>query len=229
VSPARRRAGAGRRGDGAESRERLLEAATALVAERGVAGAPVGEICDRAGVARTALYWHFGSKEGLVAAVVETAGTRFIERIRKRVYLEGDPFQRIDRLIEEWRDILTTSPELIRVPMMAQLEHGDDDRTPLGRAVRAVRERAERALVEGMVDTLGPVLEAPERVAQILVALLQGAAVRQVAEPRARLGPFFDELRRTILVVIASRLTREGRAELERRVGRGATPPGDAS
>jgi len=186
-------------------------------------------VCARAGVARTALYWHFGSKEGLVAAVVETAGTRFIERIRKRVYLEGDPFQRIDRLIEEWRDILTTSPELIRVPMMAQLEHGDDDRTPLGRAVRAVRERAERALVEGMVDTLGPVLEAPERVAQILVALLQGAAVRQVAEPRARLGPFFDELRRTILVVIASRLTREGRAELERRVGRGATPPGDAS
>jgi len=92
-----------------------------------------------------------------------------------------------------------------------------------------VRERAERALVEGMLDTLGPVLEAPERVAQILVALLQGAAVRQVAEPRARLGPFFDELRRTILVVIASRLTREGRAELERRVGRGATPPGDAS
>jgi AcrR family transcriptional regulator len=51
--------------------ERLRAAAMELFAERGYAASGVSAICERAGVAKTALYWHFGSKEGLLAVVLE--------------------------------------------------------------------------------------------------------------------------------------------------------------
>ena len=51
----------------AGGRERLLEAATQLFAERGYAATGVAAICEAAGVAKPALYWHFGSKEELLA------------------------------------------------------------------------------------------------------------------------------------------------------------------
>lgn len=57
----------------ARSRRALIEAATALFAERGYDGTSVQAIGARAGVSRGSIFWHFGSKEGLLWAVVERA------------------------------------------------------------------------------------------------------------------------------------------------------------
>lgn len=55
------------------SRERLLETATELFAEKGYAGASVREIVEKAGVSRPVLYYYFKSKEGLFYAILEWA------------------------------------------------------------------------------------------------------------------------------------------------------------
>jgi len=55
------------------ARERLLETATALFAEKGYAGASVREIVEKAGVSRPVLYYYFKSKEGLFYAILEWA------------------------------------------------------------------------------------------------------------------------------------------------------------
>jgi AcrR family transcriptional regulator len=57
----------------ARSRKALIEAATALFAERGYGETSVQAIGERAGVSRGSIFWHFGSKEGLLWAVVERA------------------------------------------------------------------------------------------------------------------------------------------------------------
>jgi AcrR family transcriptional regulator len=59
------------------SRERLIEAATRLFAERGYRGASVQAIGEAAGISRGSIFWHFGSKEGLLWAVVQRAFTRW--------------------------------------------------------------------------------------------------------------------------------------------------------
>lgn len=51
----------------------MLGAATQLFAERGYRDASVQSIGERAGVSRGSIFWHFGSKEGLLWAVVERA------------------------------------------------------------------------------------------------------------------------------------------------------------
>jgi AcrR family transcriptional regulator len=55
------------------TRERLLETATALFAEKGYTGTSVREIVARAGVSKPVLYYYFKSKEGLFYAILEWA------------------------------------------------------------------------------------------------------------------------------------------------------------
>lgn len=61
----------------------LIEVAEAVFAERGIAAASMDEIAGRAGVTKPILYDHFGSKDGLLAAVIARAGAdlgRAVER-----------------------------------------------------------------------------------------------------------------------------------------------------
>src|SRR3954464_13619151 len=60
-----------------ESRRRLGDAASRLFAQRGYRDASVQAIGEAAGVSRGSIFWHFGSKEGLVMAVVEQAFARW--------------------------------------------------------------------------------------------------------------------------------------------------------
>ncbi|MGH0031155.1 MAG: TetR/AcrR family transcriptional regulator [Myxococcota bacterium] len=201
--PARRR----RRPSAADgsSRERLLAAAMELFAEQGYAATGIAEVCRRAGVAKTALYWHFESKEGLLATVIETIGTSWIEQIRKAAYQAGTPEERIRRLVAEWRRILLEQPELLRLPIVAQLEQGDSQRAR--DALRTIWQRAEWALIEGIEDTIGRSLPDVDLLAHTIFALLQGALLRQIVDPdEDQLDRVLGELQRTIVLLIADRL-----------------------
>lgn len=56
---------------GARTRARIVEAAAALVARRGVAETTVGEVRREAGVSSSQLYHYFVDKDALIGAVVE--------------------------------------------------------------------------------------------------------------------------------------------------------------
>jgi AcrR family transcriptional regulator len=66
----------------------LLKAAAALVAERGPQRFSLREVARRAGVSEAAPYWHFASKEALLAGVAEqgfTALATLMADVRRRV------------------------------------------------------------------------------------------------------------------------------------------------
>jgi AcrR family transcriptional regulator len=56
---------------GLRRREQIIDAATAVFAEYGYAGGSLRTIADRVGVSPASLLQHFGSKEGLLMAVLE--------------------------------------------------------------------------------------------------------------------------------------------------------------
>ena len=204
-TPRKRSGKAARDGAGPGGRERLIEAAISRFSEQGYAATGVAEICREAGVAKTALYWHFENKEGLLAVVMERVGTQWIEEIQKAVYLEGDPLSRIRSLIEGWRRIVLEQPELLRLPLVAQLEQGESHvaRT----ALREIWSRAERALAEGIEDTIGVSLPDVDLLAHTVFVLLQGAMVRQISQPdAAQLERILADLERTIVLLVADRL-----------------------
>jgi AcrR family transcriptional regulator len=61
----------GKRRDAAATRQRLLKAATQEFVERGVAGARVDRIAERAEANKRLIYDHFGDKDGLFDAVLD--------------------------------------------------------------------------------------------------------------------------------------------------------------
>src|SRR5687767_4734729 len=87
----------------AATRTRLLDAAVAVLLERGYAGASLPAICERAGLSRGAQLHHFPTKAALMAAAVE-----HLFEVRHREFRQtalGMP----DALLELWR-IYTSGP-----------------------------------------------------------------------------------------------------------------------
>jgi len=70
-----------RRSDGERSRAAILEAATKLATTEGLEGLSIGRLADEIGMSKSGLYAHFGSKEELQLATVETAGRVFAQEV----------------------------------------------------------------------------------------------------------------------------------------------------
>jgi AcrR family transcriptional regulator len=65
-----------------ETRARLLAGAREVIAEQGVHGASVEDICDRAGFTRGAFYSNFSDKDELVLALFADDRAALLERLR---------------------------------------------------------------------------------------------------------------------------------------------------
>src|SRR2546428_13217209 len=76
-------------------RDRLLLAAAQLLHEAGGKEVSTRAICERAGVQAPTLYHHFGSKQGLLDAVVNYGFTQYVQAPSPG----GDP---VDRIREGW-------------------------------------------------------------------------------------------------------------------------------
>src|SRR5260370_33295332 len=55
----------------ARTREQLLEAAASVYADRGLEGATLDDVAEKAGFTKGAVYDHFGSKDNLLAALLD--------------------------------------------------------------------------------------------------------------------------------------------------------------
>ncbi len=189
-----------------ETRERILASALELIAERGYAGTSVEALCQRSGVVRTAIYWHFGSKEGLVVPVVERVSATWIEEIQKAVYLEGDPLTRLDRFLAGLRELVAHRSTLLRLPLAVALERGEISKSASA-ALRTLSERAEAAIVQGVEDSTGAARADAELVARTALAYVHLAAAQQLADPRPEASErIFADLRTAILLVLGARL-----------------------
>ena len=67
----------------AHTRERLFTAAFSVFAERGIIGASVEEICDRAGFTRGAFYSNFTDKDEFVLAILQRQAERDFRTIEE--------------------------------------------------------------------------------------------------------------------------------------------------
>jgi TetR/AcrR family transcriptional regulator len=64
--------------DGTTSKETIAAVALALFARKGFESVGVNEIAEKTGLAKPSLYHHFGSKDGLLEAIVETQGQKLL-------------------------------------------------------------------------------------------------------------------------------------------------------
>jgi AcrR family transcriptional regulator len=96
VEPTQRR----RRSDGQRSRETILRAAASLATVDGLEGISIGNLAAHIGMSKSGLYAHFGSKEELQLATVETARAIFEAEVVAPTTGIADPLERLRALCD---------------------------------------------------------------------------------------------------------------------------------
>jgi AcrR family transcriptional regulator len=75
--------------------QKLMEVAREHFSEHGYTAAPLEEMVKQAGLTRGALYHHFGSKEGLFLAVLESVQQEIAKRIERDADASSDPWEQL--------------------------------------------------------------------------------------------------------------------------------------
>jgi AcrR family transcriptional regulator len=105
------------------TRERILDAALDLFGERGLTGATVRDIAQRAKVNVAAISYHFGGKEELYRAVAKSIAEGMAARVRSRVapIVDNPPtdadaaIRALERVLDTIVDVIVGPPEMRRV------------------------------------------------------------------------------------------------------------------
>ena len=182
-----------------ERRELLLRSATRVLAERGFSRAGMDEIARASGTSKGGLYFHFPTKQALLAAVVSRAGALLQRRVRAAMERAGDdPLDRAEAALSALFEGLSGRRAMARVlnealaagpEIRAQAVQIEDEFAAL------LRPELERALALGRIAPLDP-----ELAARAWVAMAQGLigawADGRIAAPPRRVH---TELRRLAL------------------------------
>jgi AcrR family transcriptional regulator len=97
-----------------QTRQRILETASALFVEHGYAGTSIRDISDRVGMTKGSLYYHFASKEDVLFALIAPL------------------FEAVDEFVKAARECGQLSHELVRHLVDVLDEHAPTLRSFLG-------------------------------------------------------------------------------------------------
>lgn len=136
-----------------ESRSALLDAGAREFARYGLKGARVHDIVRRAGVNERMIYYHFGSKAGLYAAVLEAQmqGLRAVCQPVLESSLGMAPYAGMHSVLAAYLDALAARPHLVGLLLHEALGGWSTVlETDGASCVRALRELYRRGQREGV-------------------------------------------------------------------------------
>src|SRR5690349_1443528 len=105
-----------KRADGEMSRERILDAATEIAAERGYEGTSIALVSKKCGLPASSIYWHFKDKDDLIAAVIERSFANWLAAWQFPT--DGAPAERLQGMAIQIAKALLDSPDFIRLGLM---------------------------------------------------------------------------------------------------------------
>ncbi len=95
-------------GDGTE--QRIFHAAHELFVQKGLDGAKMQEIADRAGINKALLHYYYRSKEKLYEQVAKAVLSRALPAVRNMIESEDPLEEKIARFIDFYIDLISRNP-----------------------------------------------------------------------------------------------------------------------
>ena len=192
---------------GEKTRERIVDAAQALVYRHGFAATSVDKVIEGAEITKGAFFYHFKSKADLGRALIQRYADRdlaHLERILARTEkLSSDPRQQALIFIGLLQEVYEALPDpvpgcLFTSYLYEPAEYPDDVAEIAKRTLEHWRDRVADKLRQAAVGGMGG-RATPEGLATTLVALIEGGFVLAKAQGDVRvlidlLGQFRAQL-----------------------------------
>jgi AcrR family transcriptional regulator len=197
------------------TRSRLIRAAVSVFDRKGYAAASVREIVEMAGVTKPALYYHFGSKEGLLTTVLDEASREFAAVTARAVGRTGTARHRLEALCEDLHGLFQEHVPVVRVAhatFFGPVEGAPPfDFTTFDRQLEtAVRQIVEEGQATGEIARAASAVD----VSLVIMGVIGVFAVRQ---PHYGFEPIGLETMRRVLGLVFDGALGEQRQQGERR------------
>lgn len=182
--PARRRTQAERR---AVAIERMLDAAIALIGEKGYRGTTLAEIGHKAGYSRGLAHHYFGSKLGLMYAVAKELDRRFARRMQHPLPAEQRGLDAVLSYVADYfaqvADAGTGRMRTVLVLLFESLAAAPELRPIVAGMSAASRSHLSERIARGIADgSIRPDLD-PDLQAMLIAGLLRNVVHEWVLDP----------------------------------------------
>ena len=131
---------------GLRSRELVLDAAERVMAADGFEAATVARVVGEAGIPPSSVYHYFGSKDGILLAVMERGAERFFADLPDWDRRLGRPAQHLATVVSSGVQALERHPDFLRLLIVLAAQPPASGNGQVQEVVGRVRERARELL-----------------------------------------------------------------------------------
>jgi AcrR family transcriptional regulator len=188
---------------GARSRELVLDAAERVMATEGYDAAALSRIVEESEIPISSVYHYFGSKEGVLLAVMERGAERFFDRVPNPDALIDDPVTHLTALVDAVCAALEEESDFLRLVVVMAAQPPVDERAQAHEVVGRVRDAALSRLRGQfqIVFGLKPSSRAARELARFALASFDGAFIAWQANPAVRLKQVLQHLPAALVAV----------------------------
>ena len=197
---------------GVKSRERVLDAAERIMAEHGFEAATLARVVEEAGIPMSSVYHYFGSKDGILLAVMERGASRFFADLPDLSRQAGRPVEHLAAVMSGATRTLERHPDFLRLLIGFTVQPPATGDGQIQAVVRRIRDHALELLRAQMAAAFGddPRGAVTDQLARFALAAIDGAFVACQADN----GSTLEELLRPLAPsLVASRRALLGEAE----------------
>jgi AcrR family transcriptional regulator len=146
----KRESGSAASGAGPSSRDLILDAARSLISTKGYDGMAVSDLCAQSGLPASSIYYHFGNKLGVLAALLERTFDELHALFpNPSSFGDGDPVDRLEAWFTAACAALDRRPDYLRLLLAVSVGPHKDSAT-VGATVRRIRDFAHASWVEAL-------------------------------------------------------------------------------
>ena len=174
----------------------MLDAAERLIAEHGYEAATVSALVEEAGVPASSVYHYFGSKEGVLLAVMERGAERYLADVPDFGRRIGSRQEHLQVLVQTAASLLDRHPDFLRILVVMAAQPMGAGEGEVHRVVNRTRERALQRLREQMevVFALDPDSGSADHLARFALAAFDGAFVAHQSHPQVTIAELLEHL-----------------------------------
>ncbi|HZQ59685.1 MAG TPA: TetR/AcrR family transcriptional regulator [Acidimicrobiales bacterium] len=181
---------------GLRSRQLVLDAAERVMATEGFDATTVARVVEESGVPLSSVYHYYGSKDGILIAVMDRGAQRFFADVPEPDQRSGTAVDHLGLMVRTAVEALERHPDFLRLLVVFALQPPPGAARDVAKVVARVRGTARARLRTQIALAFGDDARAvvADRLARFALAAFDGAFIASRADSGVRLAVLLEPL-----------------------------------